>query len=80
MYVDDTSIVNIGKDINELQNITSDNTGLVQQYFETKTHYILFQTKQRRQESKLKILIKNRKIVKVHSTNFLGVIIESNLS
>jgi hypothetical protein len=34
MYPDDTSILNIGQDINELQNITSDNIGVVQQYFE----------------------------------------------
>jgi hypothetical protein len=46
----------------------------------TKTHCILFQTKQRRQESKLKILIKTREIVKVKSTNFLEVTIDSNLS
>jgi hypothetical protein len=52
--------LNTGQDINELQKTTSDNTGLVEQYFETnnlfitstKTH-ILFQTKQCRQESKL---------------------------
>jgi hypothetical protein len=66
MYADDTSILNIRQDINELQNITSDNTGAVEQYFEinnlfinpSKTH-ILFQPKQCRQESNLKILIKN---------------------
>jgi hypothetical protein len=59
MYADDTSILNIEQDINELQNITSDNIGVVEQYFEinnvfinpSKTHYILFQTKQCRQES-----------------------------
>jgi hypothetical protein len=88
MCADDTSILNIGQDINELQKTTSDNTGLVEQYFEinnlfinpTKTHYILFRTKQCRQESNLKILIKNSEEVKVKSTNFLGVVIDSTLS
>jgi hypothetical protein len=44
----------IGQDINELQKNTSENTGLVEQYFEknnlsinpTKTNYILLQMKQ----------------------------------
>jgi hypothetical protein len=66
MYPDDTSILNIGQDINELQKPTSEYTGLEEQYFETidlstnpaETHYILFQTKQCRQDSELKILIK----------------------
>jgi hypothetical protein len=87
MHADDTSMLNIGQDINELQKRTSENTGLVEQYFETsnlsihptKTHYILFQKKQCRQESELMILIKNREIVNVNSTNFCGVTIDSNL-
>jgi hypothetical protein len=60
----------------------SENTGLVELYFinPIKTHYILFQMKQCRQESKLKILIKNRERVNVKSTNFLGVITDSNPS
>jgi hypothetical protein len=33
-----------------------------------------------RQESKLKILINNREIVNVKKTNFIGVIIDGNLS
>jgi hypothetical protein len=36
--------------------------------------------KQRRKESKLKILIKNREIVNIESTNFLVVTTDSNLS
>jgi hypothetical protein len=35
MYADDTSVFNIGQDTNESQRVTSDNTGLVEQYFET---------------------------------------------
>jgi hypothetical protein len=66
--------------------MTSDN--IVEQYFEinnlfinpSKTHYILFQKKQCRQESNLKILIQNKEIVNVKSTNFLGVVIDSSLS
>ena len=68
MYADDTTIMNVGHDIKELQKITAANTGVVEQYFEinnlvinpSKTHYILFQTKHRRQESNLKILIKKQ--------------------
>jgi hypothetical protein len=88
MYADDTSILNIGQDINELRNITSDNIGVVEQYFEinnlfiypSETHYILFQAKQCGQGSILQILIKKREIANVKSTNFLGVVIDSTLS
>jgi hypothetical protein len=66
--------------MNELENTTSNNTGVVEQYFEinnlslepAKTLYILFQTKQCRQESNLKILVKNREISNVKSTDFMG--------
>jgi methionine aminopeptidase len=86
MYANDTSILNIGKDINELQSTTSETTCFIKQYFETnnlsvnstKTHYI--SSKQSNESSELKILIKNRDTVNVKSTNFLGVIIDSNLS
>jgi hypothetical protein len=48
MYADDTTIMNVGHDINKLQKITAANTGVVEQYFEindllinpSKTHYI----------------------------------------
>jgi hypothetical protein len=88
MYDDDTSILNVGQDMSELQNTTSNNTGVAEQYFEinnlsinpSKTHYILFQTRQCRQESNLKILVKNSEISNVKSTDFLGVVIDSNLS
>jgi hypothetical protein len=88
MYADDTTIMNIGHDIKELQKITAANTGVVEQYFEinnllinlSKTHHILFQTKHSRQESNFKILIKNSEIVNVKSTNFLGVVIDNTLS
>jgi hypothetical protein len=33
MYANDTSILNVGQDMNELQNTTSNNTGIVEQYF-----------------------------------------------
>jgi hypothetical protein len=88
MYADDTLILNVGQDMSKLQNTTSNNTGVVEQYFEinnlsispSKTHYILFQTRQCRQESNLKILVKNKEISNVKSTDFLGVVIDSNLS
>jgi hypothetical protein len=35
MYADDASVFNIGQDTNQLQETTTDNTGLVEQYFET---------------------------------------------
>jgi hypothetical protein len=70
MYADDTSILNVGQDTKELPNTTSNNTGVVEQYFEinnlstnpSKTHYILFRTRQCRQENNLKILVKDREI------------------
>jgi hypothetical protein len=31
MYADSTSILNVGQDMNELQNTTSNNTGVVEQ-------------------------------------------------
>jgi hypothetical protein len=34
MYADDTSILNVGQDMNELHNTISNNTGVVEQYFE----------------------------------------------
>jgi hypothetical protein len=34
MYADDTSILNVGQEMSELQNTTSNNTGVVEQYFE----------------------------------------------
>jgi ABC-type methionine transport system ATPase subunit len=60
MHADDITVLYIGQDKDELQ-ITSENIGLVEQHFEvnnlssspTKTHYILFQMKQCRQESEL---------------------------
>jgi hypothetical protein len=87
MYADATSILNVGQDMNELQNTTSYNIGVVEQYFEinnlsinpSKAHYILFQARQCRQESNLKILVKNREISNVKSTDFLGLLIDSNL-
>ncbi|PNF31582.1 hypothetical protein B7P43_G00791 [Cryptotermes secundus] len=88
MYADDTSILNMGQNINELQYITSTNIGVVEKYFEmndlfinpTKTHCIFFQTKQCRQDYKYKILVKNMEIENVNSINFLGVEIDSTLS
>jgi hypothetical protein len=88
MHADDISILNVGQDRNELQNTTSNNTAQVEQYFEinnlsinpSKTQYILFQTRQCRQESSLKILVKNREISNVKSTDFVGVVIDSNFS
>jgi hypothetical protein len=62
MYVDDTSVLNIGQNINELQYSTLENTGLIEKYFETndlslnptKTLH-LCHMKQCRKESELKI-------------------------
>jgi hypothetical protein len=35
MYANDTSILNVGHDMNKLQNTTSNNIGEIRQYFET---------------------------------------------
>jgi hypothetical protein len=80
MYADDTSIMNMGHDINDLQHITSINIGIVEKYFEmnnliinpAKMHCNFFQIKQCRQDHDKKILIKNREIENVNSINFLG--------
>jgi hypothetical protein len=74
MYAVDTSVLNT--------HTTAGNIRVNEQYFKmsnlfinpSKTHYILFHTKQYRQESNLKILMKNSEILKVKSTNFLGVV------
>jgi hypothetical protein len=51
MYADDTSILNIGENLDDLENVTHTNTNKITQYFETnnlftnlsKTNFILFQ-------------------------------------
>jgi hypothetical protein len=61
------SVLNMGQDMNELQETITENTGLVEQCFETnnlsmnsiKTRYCLFQMKQCWQEIELKIVIQN---------------------
>jgi hypothetical protein len=53
MHGKDTSVLNIGQDINELEMTISENTHLAEHYFEvnylsinpTKTHYIMLQIK-----------------------------------
>jgi hypothetical protein len=88
MYADDTSILNIGENLVNLENVTHTNTNKITQYFETnnlftnlsKTNFILFQKKQRKDASELSVTIKNKEIKEENSTNFLGVIIDSNLT
>jgi hypothetical protein len=88
LYADNTSILNIGQDINKLQITISENTVPVEQCVEannlsinpTQIHDILFQTKHCRQKCELKILTKNRETINVNSTNFLEAITSSNLS
>lgn len=77
MQSGDTSILNIGQDIKELQKTTSENTCLVEQYFET-FYFGILQMKHCR-EVNLKILKKNKEIFSVKSSSFLGVMIGSNL-
>jgi hypothetical protein len=78
MYAGDTSILHIGRAINEPQITTSVNTGFMNQ---TRIHYIPFQTKQAGQESELlQILTTKKEMVNVKSTNVLGVTTDSNLS
>jgi hypothetical protein len=70
IYADNTSILTRGQDINELQNETAKNIGMVEQYFTMnklpinplKTHHILFHTKQYTLGSTLSILVKHREI------------------
>jgi hypothetical protein len=62
MYADDTSILNIGRNMDELEIVTSDNISKVIQYFEAnnlhinlnKTNFTVFQTRKNKLVSKLK--------------------------
>jgi predicted DNA-binding protein YlxM (UPF0122 family) len=81
MYADDTSILNVGRNLDELRKVTSDNISKVLQYFEAnnlqtnlnKTNFTVFQTKRNKLVSKLKLTIRKREISKVETTNFLGI-------
>jgi hypothetical protein len=88
MYADDTSIWNMGRNLDELGTVTSDNISKVLQYFEAnnlhinlnKTNFIVFQTRRNKLVSKLKIKIRKEEINEVETTNFLGIDIDSNLT
>jgi hypothetical protein len=63
MYADDTSILNMGRNLDEFGIVTSDNISKVIHYFEAnnlhinlnKTNFIAFQTRRDKLVSKLKI-------------------------
>jgi hypothetical protein len=88
MYSDDTSVINVGSNLEELGKATSVNTEMVTHYFEVnnlctnllKSNFLLFQRKQSKLVSNLKVVISNKEIRKEKSTNFLGVILDSNLT
>jgi hypothetical protein len=88
MYADDTSIMNMGRNLDELGIVTSDNIGKVIQYFEAnnlhinlnKTNFIVFQMRRNKLVSKLKIKTGKEEINEAETTNFLGINIDSNLT
>jgi hypothetical protein len=88
MYADDTSVINVGSNLEELGKATSVNIERVTHYFEAnnlctnllKSNFLLFQRKQSKLVSNLKVVINNKEIRKEKSTNFLGVILDSNLT
>jgi hypothetical protein len=88
MCADDTSILNMGRNLDELGIVTCDNISKVIQYFEAnnlhinlnKTSFIVFQTRRNKLDSKLKIKTGKREINGAETTNFLGIDIDSNLT
>jgi hypothetical protein len=84
MYAHDTSILNVETNLKMLETATSK----VIQYFESTNFYtnvnkinvILFQTKQSKFVSGLKVFINNDKTSEVKRTDVLGVVIDSNLT
>jgi hypothetical protein len=69
MYADDTSILNVGENLAELEKATCGNTNKVTRYFEannlftnfSKTNFILFQMRKRRDASELSVVIKKQR-------------------
>jgi hypothetical protein len=88
MYADDTSVINVGSNLEELGKAMSVNIERVTHNFEVnnlctnllKSNFLLFQTRQSKLVSNLKVVINNKEIRKEKSTNFLPVIIDSNLT
>jgi hypothetical protein len=88
MYADDTSVLNVGMNLEELEKATTVNIGKVTWYFEVnnlctnllKSNFILFQSKQSKIVSILKVVINNVEITEDKITNFLSVIVHSNLT
>jgi hypothetical protein len=88
MYADDTTLMNVGLDIKEVQQITAANAGVVEQYFEINNLLLnpykntphLIPENLSIHESNLKIPIKNSEIANIKSTNFLGAVINNTLS
>jgi hypothetical protein len=72
MYADDTSVINVGVNLEERGKITTTNTGKIAQYFEVnnlctnllKSNFLLFQTKQSKTVFDIKVIINNKEIRK----------------
>jgi hypothetical protein len=70
MYADDSSVLNVGMNLEELEKATTVNMGKVTWYFEVnnlctnllKSNFILFQLKQSKIVSNLKVVINNKEI------------------
>jgi hypothetical protein len=88
MFADDTSVIHVGVNLEKLRKIMTTNIGKVTQYFKInnlctnllKSNLLLFQTEQSQIFFYLKVIINNKEIRKEKTTNFLDVILDSNLT
>lgn len=88
MYADDTSILNTGVNIENLECKTKMNINEILEFFNimnltvniNKTNFITFRTQQNKNETLLNLTVDNEKINQVKSVNFLGVVIDENLT
>jgi hypothetical protein len=82
MYADDTSVLNVGMNLEELEKTTTVNIGKATRYFEVdnlctnllKSNIILFQSKQSKIVSNLKVVINNNKITEEKKLQFFSVL------
>ena len=88
MYADDTSILNSGSNIQNLELSTQNNIDTIAKFLnsihltinEIKTNFMIFQTAQNKAVKMLNLTIGGVTIQQVNNTNFLGVTIDNNLT
>ena len=88
MFADDTNVFLSGPSIAELENSMNTELALLYDWLctnklslnITKTHYILFQPPKRNVAFNIRLHIDHKEILKVDTTKFLGVLLDSKLS